>query len=246
MPLLKRAGADSDWEPRACTELSEQIGAQFGLPIDLTSKMGGLNAISRALNEGDIARAQIATVLLGIPDPPDLTKSAVSEAGVVETALRLRDTGILKIGWDPSKHPRWPAGGPGGIGGEFSSAGGDGGSAADNRDRASHRSSIPVEFVIPSTPFDVPLPGELSTPRPFEILPPPLAFPNTNPRDRPKNPYPRRRECVEEWEAAEDFCDKLLREGKLGPHGARGFGQWYYQCVLGQVSEDCGGNSTSA
>ena len=79
IPLLKRSEAGNDWEPRDCVELSEQIAMNFGLPIDMTAKMGGLGAISRALNEGNIARAQIATVLLAIPGAPS-TSSETSSA----------------------------------------------------------------------------------------------------------------------------------------------------------------------
>jgi hypothetical protein len=72
VPLLKRSnsGSSDRWEPCDCGEVSKQVGAEFGLPIDMSAKSGGLRAISNALNEGDVARAQIATVLLGIPDPP--------------------------------------------------------------------------------------------------------------------------------------------------------------------------------
>jgi hypothetical protein len=38
-------------------------------------------------------------------------------------ARRLRSSGMLKADWDPTQHPRWPAGSPGGIGGEFAPAG---------------------------------------------------------------------------------------------------------------------------
>ncbi len=47
IPLLKRSHGNSrdHWEPRDCAQLSKQIGADFGLPIDMSSKVGGLNAI---------------------------------------------------------------------------------------------------------------------------------------------------------------------------------------------------------
>jgi hypothetical protein len=67
VPLLKRSRDERRWEPRDCEQLSKQLGADFGLPIDISSKLGGLKAICDALNDGDIARAQISTVLLAIP-----------------------------------------------------------------------------------------------------------------------------------------------------------------------------------
>ena len=66
------------------------------------------------------------------------------------------------------------------------------------------------------------------------------------------NPYPNKRKCVEEWAEAEEFCRKMEGEGKLvpGPRGKRtrgysGFGKDYNSCVLGQVSEECGGYPTA-
>jgi hypothetical protein len=53
VPLLRRSWNDH-WEPRDGEQLSELIGTRFGLPIDMSSKMGGLNAISRALDEGNL------------------------------------------------------------------------------------------------------------------------------------------------------------------------------------------------
>lgn len=121
VPLLKRTGVDGDWEPRDCAELSEQIETDTGLPIDMTAKMGGLGAISHALNEGDIARAQIATVLLGIPDP--LSNGPTTSDDLLKFVRDLAWSGLLKRTWDPNKHPKWPAGAPDSQGGKFSPVG---------------------------------------------------------------------------------------------------------------------------
>jgi hypothetical protein len=78
--LLKRhyTNGKDRWEPRDCSRLSELLSAEFGIPVDLSSKMGGLHTISRALSDGDTARAQIATLLLSIPDPTFLSKGRPS------------------------------------------------------------------------------------------------------------------------------------------------------------------------
>ena len=83
---------------------------------------------------------------------------------------------------------------------------------------------------------------------PFEMirpipLPEEVPYPLIVPRVRPPrvNPYPRRGKCVEEWEAAYKFCDEQLKQRAFKP-GYRGFGRNYERCVLGQVSEECGGN----
>ncbi len=127
VPLLKRSIANGveRWEPRECERLSKEITAQFGLPIDMSPKMGGVRAIANALNEGDIARAQIATVLLGIPDPPALSKGVGSRTDQIAFIRDLSWSGLIKAEWDPDEHPRWPAGAPDSQGGEFAPKGDD-------------------------------------------------------------------------------------------------------------------------
>jgi hypothetical protein len=87
-------------------------------------KSGGLRAISNALNEGDIARAQIATVLLGIPDPPPLAKGSRTTEATLRFIRDLYWTGMIKADWDEDEHPRWPAGAPDSQGGRFAPKGG--------------------------------------------------------------------------------------------------------------------------
>jgi hypothetical protein len=70
------------------------MSAQCGPPIDMSLKTGGLKAIAKALNEGDIARAQIATVLLGVPDPLPLSKGAASRRQMIDLVRDLHWSGI--------------------------------------------------------------------------------------------------------------------------------------------------------
>lgn len=123
IPVLNRSRKDGkdEWRPRDCGQLSEQIGRHYGLPIDISSKTGGLRAIANALNEGDVARAQIATVLLGIPDPPRLSKRACSREQMIELIRDLHWSGMLK--WNADEHPRWPAGSDDSKGGKFAPKG---------------------------------------------------------------------------------------------------------------------------
>lgn len=121
IPFLERSfvcGKDR-WRPRDCDELSKQLRSHFALPIDISSKAGKLKAIANALNEGDLARAQIATVLLGIPDPPPLTKDAHYRREMLEFIRALHRSGLIKADWNPDEHPRWPAGVPDSQGGRF-------------------------------------------------------------------------------------------------------------------------------
>lgn len=112
VPLLTRSQANGrgHWEPRECAALSHHVSTEFGVPIDLSSKMKGLKAIARALNEGDVARAQVAAVLLGIPDPPPRSASAQSRVAMIKLIRELAWSGLIKNSWDPDEHPRWPAG----------------------------------------------------------------------------------------------------------------------------------------
>ena len=57
----------------------------------------------------------------------------------------------------------------------------------------------------------------------------------------PRNPYPDRAGCAKEWADAEEYCDGLDKRGLLGKGDYRGHGQTFGECVLGQVSERCGG-----
>jgi len=113
---MRRSGKD-EWQPRDCDDLSRRMSAQYGLPIDMSPKTGGLKAIAKALNQGDIALAQIATVLLGIPDPLPFSTRPSSREQMTKLGCDLHWSGLLK--WDSGKHPRWPAGSDDGRGGEF-------------------------------------------------------------------------------------------------------------------------------
>lgn len=198
-------------------------------------KNGGLAAVSRALNRGDLLHAQIATLHLQIPDPPPPTKSPQNAQEIVDLARQLQASGLLKEDWDSSKHPRWPAGSPDSIGGRFAPAGASGDSAAGE----------PSAQVVPAQ-ISIPAPLELpdTIPFPSEILPP-LDIPDVNPRSNLRNPYPDREGCDEEWAHALEYCHGLLDSKRMGKDGSRGFGNTFQQCILGMVSERCGGSLRS-
>jgi len=151
-------------------------------------------------------------------------------------AYQLRASSLLKEDWDPAKHPRWPAGSPGGVGGEFAPAG----TAPVNSGTGGPSAPVtPVQLTIP-VPLE--LPGGI--PFPSEIVPPP-AIPDIYPRGELRNPFPDRPECEEEWVHAIEYCKELMRSGKMGKDGSRGFGRAFSQCVLGMVRQDCGGSLTN-
>ncbi len=237
VPLLERGSNRSGpahWQPRPVSELDRDLSECYDLPIEFTPKIGGLTSASRALNRGDLLHAQITTMHLQIPDPPALTKSPPNADETIDLARQLQASGLLKADWDPAKHPRWPARSPGGIGGEFAPAGI---AIGDSVAAETSPAIIPAQITIP-VPFELP-----GIPLPSEILPPPV-IPNINPRDLPRNPYPDRPECEEEWAEATSYCLGLMRRNQLGQGDYRGSGRTLSQCIMGQVSEACGGNST--
>jgi A nuclease family of the HNH/ENDO VII superfamily with conserved AHH len=171
IPMLartRRSGKD-EWRARDCDDLAQEMSAQYGLPVDMSSKRGGLTAIAKALNEGDVVRARIATVLLGIPDPPSLSKGAPSRQEMIKLACDLHASGLLKADWDDDEHPRWPAGAPESQGGRFApkgdepAAGQSSGSTAesqqpatDTRDAGRSAYRQRDDFGAPSSPPSAP------------------------------------------------------------------------------------------
>ncbi len=207
VPLLEqgRGLREADqWQPRPVSDLNRDLSKCYGLPVEFSLKIDGLGAIARALGRGDVIHAQIATLHLEIPDPPLLTKSAQTPSELFDLARRLQGSGLLKADWDPAKHPRWPAGSPGSIGGEFAPAGTAGDSVASEMNAP----VIPAQITIPA-PFELP-----GIPFPSEIVPPPV-IPNIYPREL-RNPYPDRAGCDEEWAEAIAYCKGLLERNQVG------------------------------
>jgi hypothetical protein len=201
------------------------------------------------MNEGRWVLAKISTVHLGLPDlQHEATIQRVLVAGRVfkkrvhreaakhgsrcpECSRNPRFTATLKR--DVSDESRVPAGQPGG--GEWTS----GESGGVSTKPLSNPLLIPAQAIAPPivAPFELPLP-------PTEITPFPITTPNIEPLNPTANPYPDRPECVKEWADAIKFCLEKERKGEFKP-GYSGFGKNFQKCVLGMVSEGCGGNPTA-
>jgi hypothetical protein len=256
VPILERLlGNDrsEQWRVRPAIDLNRDLSKRYVLPIDIGSKIERLAGIGRALDRGDLVYAMMATLHLDFPEPPDPTKSATGYRNAVDLSCRLKASGLLKADWDPNKHPRWPAGSAGGIGGEFAPAGSDNVSSpaepqSDSAQVIPARLDMPDG--IPFTPAQattLPLPRVIpSQPLPSEITPGPLLPPNVNPLHIPRNPYPGRPKCVQEWAQATSDCLDLWADGLLGTDDYRGMGNTIAECIMGRVSEDCGGNRLDA
>jgi hypothetical protein len=55
------------FRPRPVADLNRDLSRRYGLPVDLSTKTGGLEVIAEALNRGDFIHAHIATLHLQIP-----------------------------------------------------------------------------------------------------------------------------------------------------------------------------------
>ncbi len=123
IPLLKRVrenGRDV-WVPRDHRSVSKELGACFGLPIDLASKAAGLAAIARALNAGDVARAQMLTLFLRFPDPAPILKAKPARAEVLKFVGQLIEGDFIKANSNRTELAKfnpnhWPAKSPEGPG----------------------------------------------------------------------------------------------------------------------------------
>jgi hypothetical protein len=237
VPLLepfRNCGGFQKWRPRPMDELNRDLSKRYGVPVEFDAKLEGLAAIARALDRGDFLHAHIATLHLQIPDPPPLAKAPPSATELDALAKELRASNMLKQDWDPQKHPRWPAGSPDSIGGRFAPDDADLDGASADESNASTRTAQAGTITVP---FEAVAPRG-AIPWPSEIAPPLEIYP----RHRLENPYPDREGCDEEWEYAKEYCQRLSERGLLGKGDYREHGKAFLQCVLGQVSERCGGS----
>lgn len=74
----------------------------YGVGFDAAQKMNGLGVVADALNRGELARAQIATLLLKLPDPERIDGGA----GGLRKLAALFEAGWLAKEWEDSEHPR--------------------------------------------------------------------------------------------------------------------------------------------
>ena len=175
---------------------------------------------------------------------------------LAQLALMLRGAGMMNPGygpgWDRSPNPGYPT-----PGNQPATSLNAWATTQYNRPSAggSHFPATPVQEVLPgvSVPWDNIFPGDTTAPEffpapPGELFPPvpgelPVPFdqpfqyaPKRGSGGRPRDP-----ECDKEWaDAARTCADHMtdLLEGKeVGD-----FGLSYQECLMGQVSERCGGN----
>ncbi len=207
----------------------------------LTTAVANFGIAMNKLHQGEFAEARMLPAEL--PAGTEMAKHLAITIGIPRALALARlvdslrkkahSSDVSKIAWNAALHPRWAAGSTVGHGGEFAPAG--------SEDTDGEPNTIPVQLTTPwvepwEQPFRIPVP-------PSDGNPGPLALPRAVPREGiPQNPFPRRREYVEEWKAAEKYCMGLWMKGQLGEGDHREAGRTIAQCIMGQVSEKCGGN----
>jgi hypothetical protein len=104
--LLTRDGRHS-WTRRDERDLSLELSKLYGYALDSRRICRGVDAVANALRNRELARAQIAALLLQLPDPP---ASVGSQYGAPEKRRLVHDLvacGLLKADADgDEKHPR--------------------------------------------------------------------------------------------------------------------------------------------
>ena len=95
--------AKGGWTLRDDIELANDLSRIYGFPVDVGSKRGGLAVVAAALQSGNVAKAQVAALLLRLPEPTAGPTRLAREV----LARDLVASGLLKAedGWD-EKSPR--------------------------------------------------------------------------------------------------------------------------------------------
>ena len=104
-PLLEckaSPGGRSGWRPRPLADLDRELGEVYRKRVTFAGKLPGLTTIASALDRGEIARAQIAAVLLGLPDPMEASalKSISDQARNLTSELKRAGILAASVGAD--------------------------------------------------------------------------------------------------------------------------------------------------
>jgi Restriction endonuclease fold toxin 5 len=106
VPLLARDEKGA-WAARDEHDLDSDLSRLYGFPVNVRTKIAGFGAVANALRSRNVAKAQIATLLLRLPEPPPFAAAALGKLGERRLSRDLVACGLLKAddGWD-EKHPR--------------------------------------------------------------------------------------------------------------------------------------------
>ena len=100
--LVRACGTSGPWRVREISDLERDLSEVYGTPIYIERKLAGLSLVADALTRNDLARAQVAALLLQFPDPPVLAKAARGD--ILDEELLL--SGLLKDEDFETQHSR--------------------------------------------------------------------------------------------------------------------------------------------
>jgi hypothetical protein len=104
--LLESVGAPlgvRNWRPLAQPEIDRALTQAYAAGICASDRRRGLAVVAEALNKRELARAQIAALLLRLPDP---VLSKLDPDAREDELAGLRESGLLAKDWDEVDHPR--------------------------------------------------------------------------------------------------------------------------------------------
>jgi len=101
--LARDRGAPSIWRALPQQEIERALTLAYGMEVDASVKLRGIEVVAASLSSGELARAQIAALFLHLPDPA-LFKSKATNP--VDKALWLLELGLLAKEWNEESHPR--------------------------------------------------------------------------------------------------------------------------------------------
>jgi len=216
--LLER-DAEDQFRPIPATTIRKTLSSAYRTDGNWESRIRSVDVVAKALNNGDVARAMMAAVLMRLPEP--------------DSGIRIADVdGILaKAGFNPAE-PRDERG-------WWTTGGASGRSAGVQQAFLEEPLFEPIiEQLLEEPPVEpVPMPS------PTDIVPPTMGPRRFHPVPPLTNPYPNDPDCVEEWENARKYCNEQRRSGRLKWSDSRRYSLTYDQCVRGQVREACGGTA---
>jgi hypothetical protein len=96
------------WAARHERDLDRDLSRVYGLPVEARAEMAGFATVANALQGREIAKAQIATLLLRLPEPLRPAAAELGKSGRRSLSRDLVACGLLKAdaGWDEDEHPR--------------------------------------------------------------------------------------------------------------------------------------------
>ena len=175
LPLLSRDQRGA-WKARDERDLARDLSHVYGFRVDASAKMAGFGVVAKSLQDGNLVKAEVAALLLRLPDPPSRTDAALGKSAERRLYCDLVACGLLKADadWD-EKHPRtgsppnraWFASKPKHTRSQESPKVDEKSNAGDQAHNSDHTSE---RAFLPSEP---PAPPEPSAP-PVTLVAPPL------------------------------------------------------------------------